>query len=159
MISDPTLVAIAAVLALVMLIRAFRGSHRATERPFFCIDPYVIDGDTLALPQTRIRLVGIDAPEMDQPGGNEARDHLVQLIEHDSGIITPLKTDHYGRMIAEIENYNGDLSSLMVRDGYAVSAYGRRYRAEERMARRERRGLWGKGGISCPAAHRRSRRV
>lgn len=35
---------------------------------------YVVDGDTLVIQQTQIRLFGIDAPELDHPHGKNARE-------------------------------------------------------------------------------------
>lgn len=117
-------------------------------------DPYVIDGDTLVSDQVRIRLAGIDAPELSQPGGAAARSHLISLIAGGSVRIEPTDKDKYGRVVARVYVRAGDLGQLMVRDGYACAAYGRDYAAEERAARRSRAGLWAGSGISSPAAHR-----
>jgi endonuclease YncB( thermonuclease family) len=117
-------------------------------------DPYVIDGDTIVSDGARIRLAGIDAPELSQPGGAEARSHLIRLIAGGAVRIEPLSTDRYGRMVARVHAGCGDLGRLMVRNGYALSYYGADYRAEELFARKKRAGLWAGPGISSPAAHR-----
>ena len=67
----------------------------------------VYDGDTFRVTdgqtETKIRLCGIDAPELEQQGGTEARDRLQQLVERGDGqiILVPVETDQYGRMVAE----------------------------------------------------------
>lgn len=119
-------------------------------------DPYVIDGDTIVSDGARVRLAGIDAPELSQPGGAAARSHLIRLIAGGAVRIEPLSTDRYGRMVARVHARSGDLGRMMVRDGYALSYYGADYRAEERLARKRRAGLWAGPGISSPAAHRAS---
>jgi endonuclease YncB( thermonuclease family) len=117
-------------------------------------DPFVIDGDTIVSDRVRIRLSGIDAPEMSQPGGSQARTHLIRLIAGGAVRIEPIATDRYGRTVARVHAARGDLGRIMVRDGYARAAYGAEYAAEEREARRTRAGLWAGAGISSPAAHR-----
>jgi len=119
--------------------------------------PFVIDGDTIVSDRVRIRISGIDAPEMSQSGGAEARSHLIRLIAGGSVRIEPLGADRYGRTVARVHARCGDLGRLMVRDGYARSAYGNQYAGEEREARQTRAGLWAGSGISSPAAHRAGR--
>ena len=52
--------------------------------------------------------------------------------------------DRYGRVVAICTVAAGDLGRLMVRAGLArnETRYGNRYAAEERAARRERKGIW-----------------
>ena len=135
-------------LFLVLLLRGGRGPSHDGH------DPYVIDGDTIVSDGARIRLAGIDAPELSQPGGAEARSHLIRLIAGGAVRIEPLDTDRYGRMVARVHARCGDLGRLMVRNGYALSYYGAEYRSEELFARKKRAGLWAGPGISSPAAHR-----
>ena len=42
---------------------------------------WVIDGDTIDIGGTRIRLAGIDAPELDHPYGKNAKFHLMNLCK------------------------------------------------------------------------------
>jgi endonuclease YncB( thermonuclease family) len=141
-------VAILVTLLFLIMLRGGRG------RTFDGHDPYVIDGDTLVSDRVRIRLAAMDAPEMSQPGGAEARSHLIRLIAGGSVRIEPTGKDKYGRVVARVYVRAGDLGQLMVRDGYARAAYGRDYAAEERAARGSRAGLWAGPGIPSPAAHR-----
>ena len=41
----------------------------------------IIDGDTILLANVgSVRLLGVDAPELDEPGGHEAKDKLIATI-------------------------------------------------------------------------------
>ena len=142
---------IAAILVTLLFVVLVRGGRGRTHDGH---DPFVIDGDTLVSDRVRIRLHGIDAPEMSQAGGAAARSHLISLIAGGAVRIEPLGTDKYGRMVARVHASCGDLGQLMVRDGYARAAYGADYAGEERAARRSRAGLWAGPGIPSPAAHR-----
>jgi endonuclease YncB( thermonuclease family) len=142
---------LASLLGTLLLLTVLRGGRGASRDGR---DPYVIDGDTIVSDGARIRLAGIDAPEMSQPGGAEARSHLIRLIAGGAVRIEPLSTDRYGRLVARVHARCGDLGRLMVRNGYARAAYGRDYVGEERQARKRRAGLWAGPGISSPAAHR-----
>ncbi|MDO5759346.1 MAG: hypothetical protein Q4P24_18280, partial [Rhodobacterales bacterium] len=42
---------------------------------------YVVDGDTLVIQKTQIRLFGVDAPELNHPYGNTAKWALVALCK------------------------------------------------------------------------------
>ncbi len=68
----------------------------------------IYDGDTLRLigneRELKIRLCGIDAPELAQPLGIESRDYLRSLIDKGDGTIyvQPIEEDRYGRTVAEL---------------------------------------------------------
>lgn len=118
---------------------------------------YVIDGDTLAFGDTRVRLFGIDAPEMGQTQGPAAKYFLLNAMRSQTLTVHPLDTDHYGRIIAKVTLPNGDdLGELMVSQGYALAytRFGRDYATTQRQARRANMGLWASGGIQDPASYR-----
>nr|WP_225169086.1 thermonuclease family protein [Ensifer sp. IC4062] len=120
------------------------------------------DGDSLRLNGRRIRLEGIDAPEIGQTCrrgeatwdcGGEARERLKMLI---SGLATACRLhghDRYGRDLGVCAAGQRDLGREMVLSGYAVS-YGR-YQNEEDVAREGRVGLWS-GDFVRPQAWRQS---
>jgi endonuclease YncB( thermonuclease family) len=105
---------------------------------------YVIDGDTIVINSTHIRLAGIDAPELDHPWGQKAKWALVALckgqrvtahirpeLSHDRVVATCLLDD--GR----------DLAQELVSQGLALdwAAYsGGKYRVCEPPDARRR--LW-----------------
>jgi endonuclease YncB( thermonuclease family) len=108
----------------------------------------VVDGDTLVLEGERLRLQGIDAPELDQTCevdgqalacGRGARDALARLV---GGNLTCAgsRHDQYGRRLVTCNAGRGDIGARLVLDGQAV-AYGCCER-EEAMARAARRGIW-----------------
>ena len=110
---------------------------------------HVVDGDSLRLGDRRLRLKGIDAPELRQlcrtgkteyACGRNAANHLRALINQQSVVCRTEGTDRYQRDLVRCQAGKVDLNAAMVRDGQAVG-YGD-YGAEEREARDARRGLW-----------------
>jgi len=101
-----------------------------------CERPWVIDGDTLScrnLPE-RVRLLGIDAPELPghcNPGrrctrgnGGAAKHVLIEMVRS-AGRVTvyPEDRDQYGRILARVRADGRDLSCAMVAAGAAVYRY------------------------------------
>ncbi|GAB4381972.1 MAG: hypothetical protein Kow0045_00770 [Albidovulum sp.] len=82
---------------------------------------WVIDGDTIDIGGTRIRLAGIDAPELDHPFGNRAKWTLVNLCRGQQ-VRAVLQVDlSHGRAVATCYLPDGrDLSAEMVRAGMAI---------------------------------------
>ncbi|MFW2588300.1 thermonuclease family protein [Sagittula sp. SSi028] len=114
---------------------------------------HVIDGDTLDLGDTRIRLHGIDAPERRQTCGGtgtaewacgaEATERLKELAEGRFARCEELDRDSYGRVVARCHVGGRDIGADMVRDGMAVAfvRYSQDYVDEERAARSAKRGM------------------
>lgn len=106
---------------------------RASASVIYCSYPYVIDGDTFSCGGMRIRLEGIDTPEL--PGhckkGREctpgdpyaARAELVRLTRS-SVACTQSDIDHYGRIIGRCEANGKDISCSLLDSGHAVRRYG-----------------------------------
>ena len=111
----------------------------------------VADGDTLRIGDDRIRLVGLDAPEFDQtctdaggttwPCGREASQRLRELIDNSSINCETQGRDRYGRYLGRCTADGRDLGAALVAEGFAVASFPS-YRAEETLARREKRGIW-----------------
>ena len=121
-----------------------------------------IDGDTLELGGTRLRLVGMDAPELDQTCdkdagahrcGEAAREALRGLIGRAAVECRISGRDRFGRGLAVCQTLGEDLGRILVARGLAVS-FGR-YEAEERQAERLRLGLWD-GRFDRPSEWRRA---
>jgi len=82
---------------------------------------WVIDGDTIRIRDTNIRIEGIDAPELDQAWGPEAKWALLALCKGQEVTATILRRDLYGRLIATCHLSDGrDLGAEMVRLGLAL---------------------------------------
>lgn len=110
---------------------------------------FVIDGDSLVIAGEKVRLEGIDAPELGQncnfdgnssPCGRSSRTHLRQLIGSDEAVCDGWQRDKYERLLVQCSAGGRELNRLMVRDGWAVS-FGD-FEGEELSAKRARRGLW-----------------
>ncbi len=79
-----------------------------------------IDGDTIKADGTRYRLWGIDAVEMDEPGGRAARDALSGIIAGQPLACTQIDTDRYGRPVVRCTLPGGtDPACAMVAAGQA----------------------------------------
>lgn len=99
----------------------------------------VVDGDTLIVGDTRIRLQGIAAPELEEPGGTDARTILVWLAPPGSTLNCVLTGERtHERCVAVCRNaFGDDLGEEMVWRGGARDCprySGGRYRATERDA-------------------------
>jgi len=89
----------------------------------------VVDGDTLILAGgVRVRLLGIDAPEMERDGraaeflAHKAKAYLAQLTEGKEVRLEygPLRYDHYGRLLAHIFLADNTLvEAALLRQGLA----------------------------------------
>jgi endonuclease YncB( thermonuclease family) len=100
----------------------------------------------------RVRLLGVDAPEMDQAFGDVAKKHLADLVYDKSVLVeyAGISGDHSlnGRVLLA----DADIGAQMIRDGAAwvdpstqhrLSETDREvYQESEQAARNERRGLW-----------------
>lgn len=127
----------------------------------------VIDGDTIEIQGARIRLAGIDAPELQQwcplaqqryRCGKEASAALGQRIGGTIVRCVVRGIDPYRRDVATCFAGGENLNAWLVRSGHAVAdrRYSREYVEEEAEARRERRGLW-RGEFDWPRDWRRAR--
>ena len=122
----------------------------------------VSDGDSFHLGDTRIRLAGLDAPELDQvcpmPDGSDwacgqaARAALADLLAAGPVTCSAQGQDRYDRMIARCSVAGSDLGSSLVQQGLAVSAGD--YWTEHLAARARGIGIW-EGGFDLPASWRR----
>jgi endonuclease YncB( thermonuclease family) len=120
----------------------------------------VIDGDSIVVAATEIRLYGIDAPEYRQtclragfawPCGVEAANVMRRMVAGREIRCRPRDQDRYGRTVAVCFIGALDLGAAMVKGGFAM-AYGA-YEADEREARDARRGVWS-SSFERPAAWR-----
>ena len=77
---------------------------------------WVIDGDTIVINNIRLRLAGIDAPELDHPWGQQSKWALVQLCKGQT-VTARIKPElSYDRMVAECFLPDGrDLAAELVR--------------------------------------------
>jgi micrococcal nuclease len=126
---------------------------------------YVVDGDTLHVrpigggPLRHVRLEGLDAPEICQPWGPQARQALAQHVLHHRVQVQSRAQDGYGRLVARVRVKGVDAGARMVAQGNAWSyrwhARQGRYDRQEVAARVQGRGLFASGNAEKPGDFRR----
>ena len=114
----------------------------------------VIDGDTLVIKDTKIRLAGVDAPELKQncfknkkvePCGKIIKSKVEQATENKEVICNSLGTDMYGRVLGECFVKDININEWLIREGLAVYYYNKNckhYKQLEKQAKKEKLGLW-----------------
>lgn len=90
------------------------GSRIPTSQPI-----HTIDGDTLRMGSERIRLRGIDTPELTEPRGPEARQRLDQLLKEGPIRIVPHGQDVYGRTVADVFVNGKNVAEVLKQEGFA----------------------------------------
>jgi endonuclease YncB( thermonuclease family) len=115
----------------------------------------VFDGDTVTASceqgRLKVRVYGIDAPEMGQkPWGEWSRDLMRGRIPSGKVRLQIMDIDRYGRVVARIFDGDRDLGLSMVRDGGAV-VYERfnrfeTYRDAQTQAKQKQAGIWSESG-------------
>ena len=105
------------------------------------------DGDSITVlsvekKQIKIRLEGIDAPELKQAFGSRAKEHLSSLIMGKDVTLIVKGEDLYKRTLSKILLDSQDVNLSMVRDGFAwnYSKYSKDKKFAE--ARTKKKGLW-----------------
>lgn len=132
----------------------------------------VIDGDTLVLREAggveyRVRLQGIDAPEIGQPYGEEAKKLLTVLVLDKQVTGDCPKRDQYGRLVCKvITTDRADVGQAMLWGGLAwhykfyqneqTEADHTRYASAEDFARDSKAGLWADANAVAPWDYRQT---
>ena len=140
--------------AIILLIMVLTGCVNNEERtgPFLVIK--VIDGDTILLEtEEKVRLSGINTPEMGECYYHEAKQRLVELtlgrqvyLERDM-----TNKDKYGRLLRYVYQDEQLLNQALVREGYArvfdrFQNDTKRYdqlKQEEQTIQAQNKGVWG----------------
>ncbi len=124
----------------------------------------VHDGDTVSVimytEKEKVRLIGIDAPEMGQrPWGKKAKKYLEALLRSSEWKVRLEfdidKRDKYRRFLAYVWTENGEMINLlMVKSGHAMLytippnvKYTNELREAQKEARDMRLGIWGAKGL------------
>lgn len=82
---------------------------------------YVIDGDTVVISNTRIRIAGIDAPELDHPWGKVAKSRLITMCKGQIVTAEIKEEVSYDRLVATCYLPDGtDIAAELVRQGLAL---------------------------------------
>jgi endonuclease YncB( thermonuclease family) len=92
-----------------------------TAAILLCLSPVVIDGDTFRCGRspTTVRVFGVQAPEIGQPGDLPARNALAQLLA--GGVMCEPRGTSYSRITAICMNSAAvDIGQQMLRTGHAT---------------------------------------
>ena len=106
------------------------------------------DGDTITIlqdkQQIKVRLFGIDAPELKQPYGKKSKQFLANLIASEVVEVEENGKDRYKRAIGTIYLNGTDINAQMVESGYAWAyrKFSKKYTAQESKAKKQGLGLW-----------------
>ena len=148
-----------------LLMLALLISHAHAASVFFGKVSYVTDGDTLWVqPEAggraqKLRIGGIDAPEICQAGGDSSRAVLTRQVLHQRVEVRVNYKDKYGRGLATIFINGQDVGAQMVLSGQAWSYRWQRstgpYAREEAVARASRRGLFAENQPELPGRFRK----
>lgn len=129
----------------------------------------VADGDTFTLLDSygnthRIRLYGIDCPELNQPFGKDAKRFTSNLVLQKMVSIEKISKDRNGRIVAKVTlNGNQSLNQLLLQNGLAWHFLkydkSKTYADLERQARVAKLGLWASANPIAPWDWRRRKKL
>ena len=125
----------------------------------------VFDGDTLWVQPLsggryrKLRLDGLDAPEICQTGGTASRDALAARVLEQVVTVNERSHDDYGRALVHLTHAGDDVGALLVLQGHAWSYRWRRsqgpYAQQEQQARALNKGLFGDAAAELPRDFRK----
>lgn len=128
----------------------------------------VADGDTLTVltadkTEVKVRLHGIDAPELGQPFGNNAKRELSRLAFQKEVTVIVTDRDKYGRTVGTVKAGGLDVNAEMVKGGMAwhFEKYAKGDKglaSAQKAAKQSRSGLWSESDPVAPWDWRDSER-
>lgn len=127
----------------------------------------VSDGDTIHVVtdvnvKFKVRLDRIDAPEKDQPYGNESTAYLASLIRGKTVRVEWQKKDQYGRVLGIVFLDKADINLQMVSSGnawhYSYFDQTPAYASAEASAKSKKLGLWATDNPINPYEWRKNKR-
>ena len=80
---------------------------------------HVVDGDTFRYGTERVRLRGIDTPELNEPGGQAARQRLEEWLRSGPVRIVSRGRDVYDRLVADVFVDGQNVAEMLTQEGYA----------------------------------------
>ena len=129
----------------------------------------VVDGDTLNLDGQKIRLAGLDAPELKQKCRHKnniewdcglcAKAFLEGLISNREISCYNTGTDYYKRAISICYADSVEINKEIVKAGYAIAyvKYSKLYSEDERFAKLHKKGIWA-GTFDVPEVYRKKKK-
>jgi micrococcal nuclease len=148
----------AAALAALLCVGVVAAEPRA-KRSLQGVVTQVTDGDSLWMAPAgqravEVRVRDMDAPEICQAWGVEAKRALRELVLGKTVVLRIAGRDAYGRTLGDVQAGGADVARKMVEEGHAWSTRTRWDRGplvkQERVARALKRGLHGQPGAMMP---------
>ncbi len=113
-----------------LALHYFESPHKQIFNDFEAKVEKVVDGDTIEVScdfrdfNFKIRSLGIDAPELNEPGGKEAKEFLKERIEGEEVKILIDKDNRvgkWGRLMGKIQSDGEILEETLLRIGMATT--------------------------------------
>ena len=128
----------------------------------------IIDGDTIHIGKNKIRLYGIDAPEINQTCtinkiiwecGLESSQALGSIILEEEVRCEIVDIDRYKRFVAKCIVNNINLNQYMVQNGWAIAYryYSNDFINDEEIAEKNKAGIW-QGKFQNPYLYRKQQK-
>ncbi|MFA6582836.1 MAG: thermonuclease family protein [Elusimicrobiaceae bacterium] len=137
-------------------------SGQTVETTFSGTCVKVSDGDTIRVLhddiEEKIRLYGIDAPELTQKDGEAAKDFMRKMVYEKNVTVHVQEKDRYGRLVSEVTVNGKNLSLEIVKVGWAW--FEKKYSTDsfleeaEKEAREKRLGIWRANYVQPPWDYR-----
>lgn len=150
-------------LMLIVVVACFQAACTTPVNAASCTVIKVADGDSFTCRMKSgkkqfIRMSGIDAPEITQAYGKNARNALKTALLGKKVRLENISQDRYGRTLATVYLGNKDQNLQMVKQGNAwvYRRYNKNlhYIQAEEIAREQRLGLWQKNNPVYPEDYR-----
>ena len=133
----------------------------------------VADGDTLTVEplgggnRSKVRLHGVDAPEVRQPYGQAAKTFTANTVLYKTVTVHPSSqgTDRYGRIVGVVEIPGGDVLQELLLDAGLAWVWPRycknctEWEAIQSKAKAQKKGLWADKGPQEPWEWRSTNRA
>lgn len=123
----------------------------------------VSDGDSFFLKSGkksyRIRMYGVDAPELHQKYGEFSKKALEDMILNKNVNIKVINEDKYGRKVGKVFVGNKEVNLELLKNGYVFfyeyyAKNEKEYRRAYEKALEEKRGLWKYNDVESPRDYR-----
>lgn len=111
----------------------------------------VSDGDTILIQsgsqRIKVRMYGIDAPELKQNYGEDSKNYLEKRILNKNVDVKVINEDKYGRKVGKVFYKNKDINLEMIKTGNAWfyeyhAKKEKEYRKASKSAQEQKLGLW-----------------
>jgi micrococcal nuclease len=100
-------------------LSTLRSKSRQEMRVLSNLQVHAIDGDTIRVGSERVRLRGIDTPEMSELRGPAAKQRLEELLRNGSIRLVPHGRDVYNRLVADVWVNGQNVAEILRSEGFS----------------------------------------